>query len=158
MGIKSKSVVSKVDHTPLRVNQAFIILFLVAAFLLDVPLLVAFVAAVMLVGSVWPQAGLFRLVAQKVLEPRFLRADVREDLPQPHLFAQAVGGVFLLAATLAFGLGASVLGWVLAGIVVALAAVNLVLGFCAGCFMYYQLGRVGIHPSLPTWQPVAARK
>jgi hypothetical protein len=36
--------------------------------------------------------------------------------------------------------------------VVTLAAVNLFLGFCAGCFMYYQLGRVGIRPNLPTWQ------
>jgi hypothetical protein len=53
---------------------------------------------------------------------------------------------------LAFALGAPVLGWALTGVVVALAAVNLFLGFCAGCFMYYQLGRIGVRPSLPTWQ------
>lgn len=158
MASKTKSVASKVDHTALRVNQASIILLLVAAFVLNLPLLVAFVAAVMLVGSIWPQAGLFKLFAQRVLEQKLLRPDVREDLPQPHLFAQAVGGLFLLAALVAFGLGAPVVGWVLTGIVVVLAAVNLFLGFCAGCFMYYQLGRLGIRPSLPTWQPVAVRK
>ncbi len=37
-------------------------------------------------------------------------------------------------------------------LVVFVAAVNLFLGFCAGCFMYYQLARRGIHANLPWWQ------
>jgi hypothetical protein len=41
--------------------------------------------------------------------------------------------------------------------VVSLAAVNLFLGFCAGCFMYYQLARRGLRPNLPTWQPLTVR-
>lgn len=144
---------TKVDHTALRFNQAGIIALLVLAFLLDQEWLVAFVSAVMLVGTIWPQAGLFKLAYARLLKPRgWLKPDVRDDLPAPHLFAQGVGGLVLLAAVPAFALGAPVLGWVLAGIVVALAAVNFFLGFCAGCFMYYQLGRLGVRPSLPTWQ------
>lgn len=150
-----RAAVSKVDHSLLKANQAFIIGLLVLAFLLNWTWLVAVVAVVMLAGSVWPQAGLFKLIAQKGLQPAgILKPDVREDIPQPHLFAQAVGGLFLLAATVSFLLGAPVVGWVLAGIVVALAAVNLFAGFCVGCFMYYQLARRGLRPSLPTWQPV----
>ena len=38
------------------------------------------------------------------------------------------------------------LGWVLAWLVVALALVNILLGFCMGCFIYFQLGRAGIGP------------
>lgn len=144
---------TKVDHSLLKANQASIITLLVLAFLFNWVWLVAFVAAVMLVGSVWPQAGLFKIGAKRLLQsPGLIKPDVRADLLQPHLFAQAVGGLFLLAATLAFWASAPVLGWVLAAIVVALAAVNLFLGFCAGCFMYYQLGKLGIKPSLPTWQ------
>ncbi len=144
---------TKVDHALLKANQAAIITFLVIAFLLNWVWLVAFVGAVMLVGSVWPTAGLFKIGARRLLRPLGLfQPDVREDLPQPHLFAQAVGGLFLVAALLAFWGGVSTLGWALAAIVIVLAAVNLFLGFCAGCFMYYQLGRVGIRPSLPTWQ------
>lgn len=46
-----------------------------------------------------------------------------------------------------------VVGWVLAWIVMVLAAINLFLGFCAGCFMYYQLERrFGIRPHLPSWR------
>lgn len=144
---------TKVDHSLLKANQVSIIALLVLAWLLDWTWLVAFVAAVMVVGSVWPKAGLFKLLAQRVLQRRgWLKPDVREDLPQPHLFAQAVGGLFLLAASVCFLLGAAVAGWALTAIVVVLAAVNLFLGFCAGCFMYYQLGRLGIKPTLPTWQ------
>ena len=148
---------SKVDHALLQANQTAIITFLVIAFLFNWVWLVAFVAAVMLVGSIWPTAGLFKLGAQRLLRPLGLfKADVREDLPQPHLFAQTVGGLFLVAALLAFWGGFGVLGWGLTAIVVMLAAVNLFLGFCAGCFMYYQLGKVGIKPSLPTWQTIKA--
>lgn len=156
---KSAAAVSKVDHSLLKVNQVAIILLLLVAWLLNWSWLVAFVSVVMLVGSIWPQAGLFKLAGQKLLQPAgLLRRDLRDDLPQPHLFAQAVGGLFLLVATISFALGAPLVGWVLVAVVVALAAVNLFAGFCVGCFMYYQLARVGVRPSLPTWQPVVARR
>jgi prepilin signal peptidase PulO-like enzyme (type II secretory pathway) len=149
---------SKVDHALLKFNQATIIVLLLLAYLFNWAWLVAVVAAVMVVGSIWPRAGLFKIVAQKVVQPSgLLKADVREDIPQPHLFAQMVGGLMLVAATAALFLGAQVLGWVLVAIVVSLAAVNLFLGFCAGCFMYYQLARRGLRPNLPTWQPLTAR-
>jgi peptidoglycan/LPS O-acetylase OafA/YrhL len=93
------------------------------------------------------------LAAQRLLRPLGLfKADVRADLPQPHLFAQAVGGFFLVAALAVFWGGLSWLGWALTAIVIVLAAINLLFGFCAGCFMYYQLGKLGIKPHLPTWQ------
>jgi hypothetical protein len=144
---------TKVDHALLQANQAAIVALLLIATLFNWVWLVAFVAAVMLVGSVWPRAGLFKLAAQRLLRPLGLfKADVRADLPQPHLFAQAVGGFFLVAALAVFWGGLSWLGWALTAIVIVLAAINLLFGFCAGCFMYYQLGKLGIKPHLPTWQ------
>ncbi len=144
---------NRVDQTALRLNQASIITLLVLAFLLNSWPLVAFVGLVMLVGTLAPKAGLFKLIYARVLKPLgLLKPQVVPDDPRPHLFAQGVGAVFLLASTLALLAGASVAGWLLAGIVVVLAAVNLVLGFCVGCFMYYQLARRGIHANLPWWQ------
>jgi hypothetical protein len=145
---------TKVDYTALKVNQASIITLLIVAFLLDQAWLVGFVAAVMLVGTVWPKAGLFKLAYAHLLKPAgLLKPELIVDEPQPHLFAQGIGGIFLLASTLALGLGASTVGWVLAGIVVVLAAVNLFLGFCLGCFIYYQFARRGIRLDLPAWRP-----
>ncbi len=143
----------KVDQTALCVNQASIIALLVLAFLLDQPWLVAVVAAVMIVGTLWPRAALFKLLYLRLLKPLgWLRPRVIADDPQPHLFAQGVGAIFLLASALAFAAGGALLGWALAWIVIVLAAVNLFAGFCLGCFIFYQLARRGVRPTLPQWR------
>jgi hypothetical protein len=135
----------KVDHSALRTNQAFIIGLLILAFVLNAPALVAFVSAVMLIGTALPSAGLFKAVYFYGLKPAGVaRPDVRLDNPEPHLFAQALGGLFTLAATLALLLGASGIGWALSWLVVGLAALNLFAGVCVGCLMYYQLHRLGV--------------
>ena len=143
---------NKVDQTALKFNQASIISLLVLAFLLNATWLVALVAAVMLVGTFWPQAGLFKLFYARLLKPAgILKPKVIEDDPAPHLFAQGLGGVFLVLSTLALWLGLPFLGWLLAGMVVVLAAVNLFLGFCLGCFIYFQFARRGVRLALPGW-------
>jgi hypothetical protein len=145
---------SKVDHTALKFNQACIISLLLLAFLLNQPWLVAFVGFVMLVGTIRPQAGLFKWIYSSVLRPTgLLRSQVIVDQPQPHLFAQGLGAIFLIAATVALYGGVAILGWTLSLIVVVLAAVNLFLGFCLGCFMYYQAARRGVQLDLPSWRP-----
>ena len=135
----------KVDHSALRTNQAFIIGLLILAFVLDVWPLVAFVAAVMLVGTAWPRAGLFKAVYFNALKPLGIaRPDVRVDNPEPHLFAQGVGGGVLALATVAFVAHVPLAGWSLAWVVVGLAALNLFVGICVGCMMYYWFHRLGV--------------
>lgn len=132
----------QVDHSALRTNQVFIITLLLLAFIFDAPLLVGFVALVMLVGTFVPQAALFKLVYRYLLKPAgIVKPDVITDNPEPHNFAQGLGGLFSAAAFVALLAGAGVVGWVLSWIVIALAALNLFAGFCAGCFVYYQLSR-----------------
>ncbi len=136
--------VRRVDRSALRVNQSFIIALSILAFLFDTPYLAAFVAAVMLVGTAWPSLALFQGFYRRVLKPRgWVKPDVIEDNPEPHRFAQGFGGVVLALGVIALLLGQAVLGWALVWLVVALAALNLFLGFCAGCFVYYQLNRLG---------------
>lgn len=143
---------SKVDHMALKFNQGAIILLLSLAFVLNAVWLAAFVAGVMLAGTLWPQAGLFKLLYSRgVLPLGWLKPDVRADDPQPHLFAQGVGGLMLLLALLGFGLGSPLIGWALVAVVVVLAAVNLLFSFCLGCFLYFQLARRGIRANLPSW-------
>ena len=144
---------SRVDYTALKVNQSFIIGLLVLAFLLYQPWLVAFVGLVMLVGTIWPQAGLFKRIYSDLLKPAgLLKPAPRPDTPAPHLFAQGVGALVLGAALLAFATGGVVAGWLLTALVIVLAAVNLFAGFCVGCFIYFQLARRGIELNLPLWR------
>lgn len=133
------------DRTALRVNQALIIAFLVIGFIFNLPLLVALVAAVMAIGTAVPQAALFQRIYRDILRPvGILRPDVHDEDAAPHRFAQGMGAGVLILSILAFVAGAPALGWALALVVVVLAAINLVFGFCAGCFVYFQLQRFGV--------------
>lgn len=135
----------KVDQSALQVNQAFIIGLLLLAFLLDAVWLVALVAVVMLVGTAVPTLSLFKRIYQHILQPAGLvKPNVIEDNPEPHRFSQGLGGVFVALATLALLAGLPTIGWALVWLVVILAGLNLFLGFCAGCFMYYQLHKRGV--------------
>jgi uncharacterized membrane protein len=138
----------RVDRTALRVNQASIILLSLIGFVLGTEggrWLIALVALVLALGTILPGAALFKLIYARVLKPRgLLRPDVIADDPRAHRFAQGVGAAFLGAGAIALFAGWNALGWTLVWIVVALAAINLLFGFCAGCFVYYQLGRRGL--------------
>lgn len=141
----SQNVLPKVDQSALRVNQAFIIVLLVTAFLVDSVWLVAFVGVVMLLGTAVPPLSLFKRIYQHLLKPiGLVKPDVIMDNPEPHRFAQGFGGVVVAAAVAALLAGLSLVGWILTAVVIILAALNLFLGFCAGCFVYYQLNRLGV--------------
>jgi hypothetical protein len=139
-------MVKKVDTTAIKFNQASIITFTLLAYVLDLPWLVLFVGAVLAVGSIWPGAALFQQAYRQVLRPiGLVKPHVIDDDPAPHRFAQGVGATFLGLSSLALlALNAISLGWGLAGLVVVLAAINLFFNFCAGCFVYYQLRRLGL--------------
>lgn len=140
-----------VDQTAIKVNQASLIALVLVGFLLDRWVPVAFTAAVLAVGTLWPGAALFRRVYQHLLLPAgILRSRVIPDDPAPHNFAQGVGAAFLGASTIALLAGSPVLGWVLAWIVIVLAAINLFFGFCAGCYVYLQLDRLGVWQRTPS--------
>ena len=142
---RSNPVTRPFDRTTLRVNQALIITFLVAGFLLNQPLFVLFVAAVMAIGTAFPQAGLFQRFYRDILKPaKLLQPDVHAEDAAPHRFAQGMGAGVLVLALIAFIFGATAVGWALTIVVIVLAAVNLILGFCAGCFVYFQLQRFGL--------------
>ena len=140
---RSNTTGAPLDRTALRVNQAMIIVLLAIGFVLDQPWLVVFVCAVMAIGTAFPRAALFQRLYRDILRPAgLLRPDPHDEDAAPHRFAQGLGAAFLLAASAALFSGAVALGWGLAFLVIALAAINLIFGFCAGCFVYFQIQRL----------------
>jgi hypothetical protein len=134
-----------VDHSAIKVNQSFIIGLLILAFVLNSPLIAAFVAGVMLIGTAWPKLALFQAIYRSILKPaNLVKPHAIVDNPEPHRFAQGFGGIVVTLGLIALLAGQSFVGWALVWMVVALAALNLFLGFCAGCFVYYQLNRLGV--------------
>lgn len=136
--------ISRVDYSALRTNQAMIIVLLMLAFIVDSLALIVFVCLVMFLGTVFPKLSLFKQVYLRILYPSGLvKPDVIIDNSEPHRFAQGFGAVVLAFAVL-FLILDSILGWILLWLVILLAVLNLFLGFCAGCFLYYQLNRLNI--------------
>jgi molybdopterin converting factor small subunit len=137
--------VHRVDQSAIRTNQAFITGLLLVGFIANSWVMTGFASLVMLVGTLLPEAGLFKRIYQHILKPiGLVKPDVIRDNPEPHLFSQGLGGLVTLAGTASLLLGLPLVGWVLMWIVIVLASLNLFVGFCAGCFVYYRLNRLGV--------------
>jgi len=135
----------RVDHNAIRTNQAFTISLLILSFVLNLPALALFTAAVMLISALVPPLGLFTRSYRHVLRPAGLVAPhVIVDNPEPHRFAQGFGGTVVLLGCAALAAGVGIVGWALVGLVIGLASLNLFAGFCAGCMVYYWLNRLGV--------------
>ncbi|MDW8232337.1 MAG: DUF4395 domain-containing protein [Roseiflexaceae bacterium] len=140
---RMNTTVPAFDRTALRVNQAAIIALLLVAFIVNLPWLVVIVAAIMTLGALSPELAIFQRLYRDVLRPAgILRPDIHHEDAAPHRFAQGIGAATLILASLALFLGAPTIGWALALLVIALAAINLIFGFCVGCFIFFQLQRL----------------
>ena len=137
--------VRKLDQSGLKTGQALTIGLLVVAFLTNFWPLVALVALAQLLGGLGVPFAPYKLIYQYLIKPTGLvKPRIEIDNPEPHRFAMLVGTVFNTAATIALLNNAPLIGWVLVGIVVVLANLNFWVNFCAGCWMYYQLNRLGV--------------
>ncbi|HXN92668.1 MAG TPA: DUF4395 domain-containing protein [Candidatus Sulfotelmatobacter sp.] len=138
-----------VDHSALKVNQTGIVATVLIAFIGSAvyrPLLVLIplLAIVLLLGTFAPQLALFKQLYFKVLKPRgIVKPRPVQDRPEPHNFAQGLGGVFLAVSSVLL-LAVPVLGLALALLVAVLAFVNLAFGYCLGCQIFFQLERRGV--------------
>jgi hypothetical protein len=133
------------DHSTLKFNQISIISFTLIGYILNQPIFPSLVAAVLLAGSLNSNFALFKLIYRYVVKPlKLLQPNPVEDIPAPHEFAQLLGGIMLGIGSLLLYTGSILLGWIFVWIVITLAAANLFFGFCVGCFVYYQLRKLGI--------------
>ena len=140
---------SVVDHSALKVNQTGIVATVLVSFFGSVlwrPLLVLIplLAIVLLLGTFAPRLALFKQLYFKVLKPRgVVKPHPVQDRPEPHNFAQGLGGVFLGVASV-FLIPVPFIGLALALLVAVLAFVNLAFGYCLGCQIFFQLERRGV--------------
>jgi len=148
-----------VDHSALKVNQAGIVTTVLVAFFgswalfRPLQLLIPLLAVVLLLGTFAPQLALFKQLYFKVLKPLgIVKPRPVQDRPEPHNFAQGLGGVFLAISSVFLLLPVDArtavitvgLGLAIALLVAALAFVNLAFGYCLGCQIYFQLGKRGL--------------
>ena len=126
------------DITARKTHQWTMVALVALAFALGdrlgvVPLALA--GAIMLLGRFWWPADVVRQFVWRVAEPAgwLPRQDVHEDRATRRL-ARALGGaIWLIAAALVLA-GVAALGWVLAGLIAVMVALDASLDFCALCF------------------------
>lgn len=139
---------TEVDPRAPRFGQALTVTLLLLAVALGEPLVIAVTAALLVVpvATLWrvdPYAWLWRgLRASGAVGP----PDHTES-SSPHRFARLVGAVFLSVATAMLLLDGVILAYLVAGVVLVLAALAATTGFCLGCRMYEQVAafrRLGV--------------
>ncbi len=140
MGINK---LTKVDHTALKTNQTLIITLNILAFIFNTPWLALIVTVVMILGTLRKKPG-FALIYLMLKPTGWPKPDIIMDNPEPHRFAQGFGALVMLVGSITLYSGALTLGWGLIWLVVALAALNLFVGFCVGCAVYYWLNRLSL--------------
>jgi len=137
----SRPVPKPIDPRGPRFNQSVLALGLALGFVLQLWYVAPLFAAVLFIGAAFgPAYGPFLRLFAALIKPRLAPPKELED-PRPPRFAATIGVIFLVAATVAFVAGATVVGWILALIVAALAGLAAATGICVGCEIYLVVAR-----------------
>ena len=123
-----------------KLNRWTLVIGISTAFVLQQPLITTLLFLIVASAALFGRRGsLIFATGSRMFHRRnaaALTAD-RYDDRRVMRFNNAVAAIMLGGAQIAFLLGASIVGWVLALAVVAAAAVALA-GFCVGCYIYTQ--------------------
>ncbi|HEY6532833.1 MAG TPA: DUF4395 family protein [Acidimicrobiales bacterium] len=138
----STSGPAPIDPRGPRTNQAVLATGLLLGLAFGQEWVAPLFAVVLFLGAAFgPSYGPVLRLYRDVIRPRLAPPSEMED-PRPPRFAASVGVTVLTAATVAFLVGATVLGWALVVLVAALAALSALTGLCVGCEMYVMLVRL----------------
>lgn len=136
---------NKVDLNALKFNQVSIVTLLLLGFVFNLIYLPAIVSVVLILGSIEPRLALFKQFYRYVfVQLKLVKSNIVEESPAPHNFAQLLGGIVLAVSGLLLFNGSIIAGWAFAWFVILLALANIIFGFCAGCFIYFQFGKLGV--------------
>jgi hypothetical protein len=136
------------DVTARKTHQWCMVALVVLAFVLGqpagaLPLILA--GAIMLVGRFWWPADVVRQFVWRVAEPAgWLPRVEREEDHATRRIARVLGGIIWLLSALLVRGDLAVLGWVLAGAIAVMVALDASMDFCALCFVVARLDRLGV--------------
>lgn len=140
----TRDAAAYVDHAEIKMGQILTMAIAAAALALQMPVLLAVLGVTFLLSGTVRALSPFSWLYRGVVRPRgIIRSDYRLDNIQPHKFGQLVGALTVVAALGLIEAGYALAGW---GVVVVLLVLTLVsyAGWCIGCYLYYQLNRLGL--------------
>ena len=135
---------TQVDHAEIKLGQLLTMLLAVLAFVYKEPAYLIALGAVFLVTGFYRPLSPFVLIYRMMVRPLgIMHSDYRLDNIQPHAFGQLIGALTVLIAITLLYAGYGTAGWIIVGILFCLTLISY-LGWCIGCFFYYQLNRFGL--------------
>lgn len=126
-----------IDPRGQRFGAGVSALVLAAAFMADLPWLVALVGLNLLVSAAFGTRLFLPGRAWPLVRSALRLGPTEPEHEYPPRFAQALGGTFLALATLAFVVGVPVAGWLLTAVVAGLQVLLAATGICVGCRLYF---------------------
>lgn len=133
-----------VDHAEIKMGQILTVAFSCTALVLQDPRPLVVLGVVFLLSGTVRMLSPFSMLYRWVINPSgIMKSDYRLDNIQPHKFGQLVGALTVAMSLVFMQLGYPMVGW---GIVVILIILTVIsyAGWCIGCFIYYQLNRIGL--------------
>ena len=82
----------------------------------------------------------YGFIYSKLVKPR-LRGEVPTEDVRPPQFAQLVGFIFAITATILYDLGLETAGMIVVGFALAAAFLNAAFNYCLGCEVYLLIAR-----------------
>jgi Domain of unknown function (DUF4395) len=126
-----------IDPRGQRFGAGVSAVLLVLAFLAGIPLLAVVVGFNLAVSSAFGTRWFLPGRAWPFIRRTLRLGPTEFEHEYPPRFAQALGATFLGLAALAFLIGTTPAGWLLAGAVAALQALLASTGICVGCRLYF---------------------
>jgi hypothetical protein len=112
-------------------------ILLIVAFLTGTPWLVAVAFLSIGVSAAFGlKYSIYGVIWRRIAKAAKL-GPVEPEHEYPPRFAQVLGSVALILSLIAFGLGATTLGWVFALAVAGLQSLLALTGYCLGCRLYF---------------------
>ncbi len=134
-----------VNEKAARAVATLVVVTAVVALVFRLQWLAPVLAAGFVLRVLWgPRFDPFGQLATKVIAPRLGEAKLVAGPPKR--FAQGIGVVFTVAASVLFVVGAATAGWVVLAVLVGAASLEAFAGFCLGCQVFALLMRAGIVP------------
>jgi hypothetical protein len=134
----------QVDHAEIKTGQLLTMLVSAAAFFLQDPRWLMGLGLIFLVTAVARPLSPFVWTYRYLVAPlRLMRSDYRLDNIQAHSFGQLVGAATVVVILALLHAGFAVAAWIVVGVLFGLTLISY-LGWCVGCFLYYQLNRLGL--------------
>ena len=135
---------NQVDHAEIKMGQILTIAISATALALQDPLPLIILGVIFLLSGTVRTLSPFSIIYRWIINPAgIMQSDYRLDNIQPHKFGQLVGALTVLIALGLMQIGYPLAGWSVVALLIALTVISYA-GWCIGCFMYYQLHRLGI--------------